>query len=176
MLAKRPQLRNGRGNSPTDNFLRGSVLTLVQNVVVGVRNGGGPGNYWTAEGFFMEQHFGGNNGNGPVYADSHLVVTRTIEPVGLRFAGEIDVSNSAAVAESIQVGLGDVARLHLDLSGLSFIDVSGIRALVEAANELGGDRQVLLHGLPRQLQTVMRVTGWTGVGTLVLCDCGVDSQ
>ena len=40
----------------------------------------------------MQELFSGKNGDGPVYADSHLVVTRTLEPDGLRFAGEIDIS------------------------------------------------------------------------------------
>ena len=124
----------------------------------------------------MEDLFSGSRGNGPVYADSHLVVTRTVEPVGLRFAGEIDISNSDAVAQSLRIALGDVTRAHLDLSGLSFIDVSGIRALVEAAQEIGDGRRLLLHGLPRRLQKVMRVTGWTDVPALVLCDCGVASR
>ncbi len=34
----------------------------------------------------------------------------------------------------------------------------------------------MLHGLPRQLQTVMRVTGWADQPALVLCDCGVDPR
>lgn len=136
----------------------------------------GPGYFWTAEGFFMQDLFGGDNGIGPVYADSHLVVTRTLEPAGLRFAGEIDISNSDAVTQSMRIALSDVARSHLDLSALSFIDVSGIRALVETATDLGGGRQMLLHGLPRQLQTVMRITGWADEAALALCDCKVDAR
>ena len=176
MLAKLPQLLNERGNSITDGFFDVPVVTLEERVLVRVRNVGGPGYYWTVEGFFMEELFSGNNGAGPVYADSHLVVTRTLKPAGLRFAGEIDITNSEAVAQSMRLALGDAARSHLDLSGLSFIDVSGIRAMVETASDLGEGRQVLLHGLPRQLQTVMRVTGWTDLPSLVLCDCGVDSR
>ena len=136
----------------------------------------GPGYFWTAEGFFMQELFSSDDGIGPVYADSHLVVTRTLEPAGLRFAGEIDISNSDAVAQSVRIAMGDVARSHLDLSGLSFIDVSGIRALVETATDLGDGRQIVLHGLPRQLQTVMRITGWADEATLALCDCEVDAR
>ncbi|HKW08483.1 MAG TPA: STAS domain-containing protein [Candidatus Dormibacteraeota bacterium] len=124
----------------------------------------------------MQDLFSSNDGIGPVYADSHLVVTRTREPTGLRFAGEIDISNSEAIAQSMRIALGNVARSHLDLSGLSFIDVSGIRALVETAIDLGDGRQMLLHGLPRQLQTVMRITGWADEATLTLCDCKVAAR
>ena len=120
----------------------------------------------------MDDLFRRRDGKGPVYADSHLVVTRTQDPYGLRFAGEIDVSNSDAVAESMRLTIGDSAHPHLDLSGLSFSDVSGIRALVELAQSLGDGRRLLLHGLPRQLQAVMRVTGWSSLPTLSLCECG----
>ncbi|HET7339344.1 MAG TPA: STAS domain-containing protein [Candidatus Dormibacteraeota bacterium] len=123
----------------------------------------------------MEELFS-SSGDGPVYADSHLVVTRTRRPIGLRFAGEIDISNSDAVAQSIRVTLADSGRSHLDVSGLSFIDVSGIRALVDAAQELGDGRQLLLHGLAPQLETVMRVTGWTDVPALALCECEVEAR
>src|SRR5579864_4361301 len=119
----------------------------------------------------MEDLFGGLNRAGPVYADSHLVVTRTADPFGLRFAGEIDISNSDAVAQSMRIVLGESERPHVDLSNLSFSDVSGIRALVEVALEQGEGRLMLLHGLPKQLETVMRVTGWSDLPSLELCKC-----
>jgi anti-anti-sigma factor len=108
----------------------------------------------------------------PVYADKHLVVTRTDDPAGLRFAGEIDVSNSAAVGESVRGACCGEENAHLDLANLSFCDISGIRALVDAAQELDAGRTLLLHGLPEQLQTVMRVTGWSDLPSLSLCRCG----
>ena len=107
-----------------------------------------------------------------VYADRHLVVTRTTNPFGLRFAGEIDVTNSSAVGQAIRLVSADSPWPHVDLSRLSFCDVSGIRALVEAARELGDSGRLLLHGLPRQLETVMRVTGWSSMPALTLCPCG----
>lgn len=120
----------------------------------------------------MDDLFGRREGKGPVYADGHLVVTRTHDPYGLRFAGEIDLSNSDAVAESMRLTLGETAHPHLDLSALSFCDISGIRALVDLAHSLDDGRRLLLHGLPRQLQKVMRVTGWSDLPTIALCECG----
>src|SRR5690349_7207870 len=122
-----------------------------------------PVGYWSAGGFFIEDFFAAAQGDGPVYADKHLVVTRTDKPLGLRFAGEIDITNSDAVAQSLRLALADTGDPHLDLTRLSFCDISGIRALVEIAMGLDGGRKILLHGLPEQLQTVMRVTGWSGL-------------
>jgi anti-anti-sigma factor len=126
---------------------------------------------WAGEGFFKEDFFVAD-GEEPVYADKHLVVTRTDEPLGLRFAGEIDTTNSNAVADSLRATFADAGDRHIDLTSLSFCDISGIRALVQTAAELGDGRRLLLHGLPAQLQTVMRVTGWSSLPSLVLCDCG----
>jgi anti-anti-sigma factor len=127
--------------------------------------------FWTAEGFLIDDLFRAIEGEGPVYADPHLVVTRTEHPLGVRFAGEIDVTNSDAVGQVIRLALPESDHPHLDLSGLSFCDVSGIRALVEAARDLGEGGRLMLHGLPLQLQTVMRVTGWSKLPSLTLCAC-----
>ena len=105
-----------------------------------------------------------------MYADRLLVVTRTYAPSGLSFAGEIDLSNSHAVAQSL--GAMEGADVHLDLSGLSFCDISGIRSLVDAAESRQAGR-LLLHGLPKLLQTVMNVTGWSDLPNLEICNCGV---
>lgn len=110
-----------------------------------------------------------------MYADKQLVVTRTPTPEGLRFAGEIDISNSNAVAESLKIAFPRFGDPHLDVSRLSFCDISGIRAIIHAAVELGDGRKVLLHGLPEQLETVMRVTGWSSLPSLALCTCGGDA-
>jgi anti-anti-sigma factor len=107
-----------------------------------------------------------------VYADKHLLVTRTVAPPGLRFAGEMDMTNSEAVMNGLKITFPHNGDHHLDLSALSFCDISGIRALIEIATELGDGRRLLLHGLPDQLQTVLRVTGWSDLPNLAICTCG----
>ena len=130
-----------------------------------------PGFLWSVAGFFIDDVFDRRKDHAAVYADRHLVVTRTNNPDGLRFAGEIDVTNSPAVGETVRVACGVNGNSHIDLTNLSFCDISGIRALVEAALEMRDGRRLLLHGLPEQLQTVMRVTGWSNLPSLSLCTC-----
>jgi anti-anti-sigma factor len=132
--------------------------------------------YWPGGGFLIEDLFAATNGDGPVYADKHLVVTRTENPDGFRFAGEIDITNSDAVMQSLRMAMADAGDPHLDLSRLSFCDISGIRALVDTSTSLGVGRRILLHGLPEQLETVMRVTGWSGLPSLTLCTCGGEAD
>ena len=108
-----------------------------------------------------------------VFGDRNLVISRTTAPEGLRFAGEIDISNSPSLAESIRAGFPDGGNPHLDMSSVSFCDISGIRVLVDLAQEIGPGRRLLVHGLPAQLETVMKVTGWAELPGLELCTCEI---
>ena len=106
-----------------------------------------------------------------MYSDKQLVVLRTHEPVGLSFFGEMDATNSRAVTESLSSVLAGDEDIHIDLSELSFCDISGIRCLVEAAQ--GRERgRLMIHGLPPLLQKVMNVTGWSDQKDMVVCPNG----
>ena len=62
--------------------------------------------------------------------------------------------------------------LHVDVTNLLFCDISGIRALVTAAEGLTSGHRLLLHGMPPKLETVIRIVGWNRVPALVVCECG----
>jgi anti-anti-sigma factor len=111
-----------------------------------------------------------------VYADKQLVITRTSSPTGLSFTGVIDFFNVESVARSLNSVLDGEGDLHIDLSRLEFCDVSGIRALVSAAESVGDRRRLVLHGLPPQLRTVMAVVGWTDLPGLVISEFGAAEQ
>jgi anti-sigma B factor antagonist len=114
----------------------------------------------------VETFFGADT----VYVDKQLVVARTYEPVGLRFSGEIDVTNRDAVAKCLGLLPAGEREVHLEVTELIFCDISGIRAFVDAA-EAPRQGRLLLHGLPELLQTVMRVTGWADLPNLRICHC-----
>lgn len=103
-----------------------------------------------------------------LYADKQLVITQTWEPPGLSISGVIDLFNVDAFARSLNSSLDGEGDMNVDLSQLEFCDVSGIRALVSAAERLGSRRRLVLLGLPPQLQTVMTVVGWANLPGLVL--------
>jgi anti-anti-sigma factor len=111
---------------------------------------------------------------GHVYADKQLVVMRTTSPNGLSFAGEIDASNSHAVSESITSAQVPDRDIHIAVDGLVFCDISGIRAFVTAAQDLPQGRRMLLHGMPAQLETVIKAVGWNRIPALVVCKCESD--
>jgi len=130
----------------------------------------GCGDFWTGEGFGIDDLIDAAIKGGRLYADKQLVVTRTLEPYGLCFSGEIDITNSDAVPRSLSLAFVRDGNMHLDVSGLIFCDISGIRSFVDAAEAMDGGR-LLLHGLPALLQKVMKVTGWSDMEGLVICHC-----
>ena len=103
-----------------------------------------------------------------LYVDKQLVIRRTSR--GLSVSGVIDHYNVDSFARSLTSSLDGVGDLNIDLSELEFCDVSGIRALVRAAECLNDGRRMVLHGLPPQLQTVMTVVGWTDLPGLVIAE------
>jgi anti-anti-sigma factor len=116
----------------------------------------------------------GGDPQADVYSDKQLVVTHTSSPAGIKFAGEIDTSNSGSVGTAISSAMSGETDLHVDVSDLQFCDISGIRAFVSAAETMPEGRRLLLHGMPALLETVIRVVGWNRLPTLVVCDCGRD--
>ena len=62
-----------------------------------------------------------------------LVITKM--DGGLRVSGEIDAHTAPLLADAVAAWEGAVLRL--DLSGVEFVDSSGLRVLVEAHQRLG---------------------------------------
>jgi hypothetical protein len=117
-----------------------------------------------------------------VYSDKQLVIVRTDSPGELIVTGAIDYYNADAVASAVAgelraaadgaAGLSDAISgngdLHLDLSRLEFTDVTGIRALVQVAEDAGDGRRLVLRGLPPRIRMVMAVVGWAELPNLVI--------
>ncbi|MGI5135642.1 MULTISPECIES: STAS domain-containing protein [unclassified Streptomyces] len=102
-----------------------------------------------------------------------LSVIPTICPSGLRCEGEVDLCSrdllAAALDKAVHFGSGD---LHVDLTGLTFIDVAGIRMMTTVAKTLSRDgRRLLLHATPPVVRKVIRVLGWETTPGLMHCMC-----
>jgi hypothetical protein len=87
-----------------------------------------------------------------VYDDGILRITNTTDPPGLAIGAEI----------------------HFSLGGLRYCDLAGLRAIVCATGADSGDgrfngrRTVVLHQVPPQLITVLRIVGWDSTPGLTL--------
>jgi anti-anti-sigma factor len=119
----------------------------------------------------MERRNGSRNE--VVFRDRQLVVTRTFRPDGLRLVGAVDASNVDGLHEVLNGTFGEDGngrRLHLDLASLEFTDVSGIRAVVSAAERADGRYRMVLHGLPPLMSRVMNAVGWSELPSLEISD------
>jgi anti-anti-sigma factor len=100
-----------------------------------------------------------------------LRVIPTICPSGLQFEGEIDLCSrdllAAALHQSVLFGSGD---LHVDLTGVTFIDVAGIRIMTTVAKTLNRDgRRLVLHATPPGARKVIHLLGWDTTPGLAQC-------
>jgi anti-anti-sigma factor len=67
---------------------------------------------------------------------------------GLRLAGELDMATSEELVLALRER-GDSAPVTLDFSGVTFMDSSGLRTILEAAKDHEGDALVILDPSPQ---------------------------
>jgi anti-anti-sigma factor len=82
-----------------------------------------------------------------------------IEPLDegvYRLIGEIDLSNARDLRRLRDSGEGN---LVLELGELSFMDSTGLRGLIELANELGPDRKLVLRNPSPAVDRLLEITG-----------------
>ncbi len=106
----------------------------------------------------------------PAYDNGILRITQTGAPSGLAITGEIDESTYPALVTSLH----ELAERHevvqLDLSGVSYCDLAGLRAIVRLAADDGAGpaHRVLLLNVPQYIRVVLGITGWDALPGLVL--------
>jgi anti-sigma B factor antagonist len=89
-----------------------------------------------------------------------LEVVATDDPRRYRLVGELDLSSVDELSERLQPQLAAGGDLRLDLSELTFIDSSGIRALFQLNAQLEDGTLILERPSP----FARRVMGMLGVG------------
>ena len=96
-----------------------------------------------------------------LYDDTLLRVTGSWA-AGLRFAGEIDLSNRPQVRRVLETALDTALRSHhaptditIDLSSLRFIDVAGAVELVHAAESFPETHRLVLSGARPRVHRVL---------------------
>ena len=106
----------------------------------------------------------------PVYDNGVLRITETAGPAGLAIAGEIDEATYPALVTSLHDIAEQHPEFHLDLSGVSYCDLAGLRAIVRLADDgsAGPGWRVVLHHAPHHMQVALAVTGWDALPGLAV--------
>ena len=107
----------------------------------------------------------------PAYDNGILRITPTASPAGLAIAGEIDEATYPALVTSLHELAEGHQVLHLDLGGVSYCDLAGLRAIVRLAIDDEGPgygRDVVLRNVPQHIRVVLAITGWDALPALAL--------
>jgi anti-anti-sigma factor len=84
---------------------------------------------------------------------------------GLRLTGELDLASAPKLRDACN-GLNGKRQVTLDLAELTFIDSSGLQALVQYANEHGTEGPLILTNVSEHIFRVFKVTGLDAAPTL----------
>ncbi|MFE1441880.1 STAS domain-containing protein [Streptomyces sp. NPDC058739] len=106
----------------------------------------------------MDAHPSGDGGT--------LIVTRTVDPPGLRLEGELDAARHGELSEALTALTalhGTGGEVRLDLAGLYFIDLGSLSLL----SGFGNGRRVVLDGLSPTVARVIETLGWERLPGLV---------
>jgi anti-sigma B factor antagonist len=78
--------------------------------------------------------------------------------------GQIDMGSSLVLRKSLLESLGGTKRLAINLTGVTYIDSSGIASLVEVLKEARkSNKRIILFGLTSSVLQVLQLTRLTGV-------------
>ncbi|WP_413760769.1 MEDS domain-containing protein [Streptomyces sp. MMBL 11-3] len=106
----------------------------------------------------------------PLYSSSTLRLVpsfRDGQP-SLRVIGDVDHHCAPALAAALEGALDRPGDIVVDMSGLQFIDLAGVRALVRTAERLPAGRHLHVVDLEPMLGHVLHVVGWDQVPTLTV--------
>ena len=78
--------------------------------------------------------------------------------------GEFDLSNASALREQLAAAIATEAdRIIIDMSGVTFMDSSGLAELVVARNNLAPNRIIEIRHLQPSVRKVFDLTGLSGI-------------
>ena len=80
----------------------------------------------------------------------------------LSLQGEVDISTVDALEEQIEQCLKHGSRLILDLSGVSFIDSTGLRLVIGTRQRLSEDGELVLVAQDGPVTRLLEITGLDG--------------
>jgi ABC-type transporter Mla MlaB component len=95
-------------------------------------------------------------------ADEVLRIRKVSDRPGLVIAGEVDESGYPVLVQCL-AALGTHDEVHIDLGGVEFCDLAGLRAIVSVGRpdeDASPGRHVCLHAVPPRLRKILDILGW----------------
>ncbi|WP_042404050.1 MEDS domain-containing protein [Streptacidiphilus carbonis] len=99
------------------------------------------------------------------FEDGELVILRRHGATpGLGLSGAVGDTGHSPLAQALKAALADGAEtdqdLHVDMSGLDFIDLEGLRLLMATRQDLSDGRSLHLERPAAHVRRVIRMAGW----------------
>ena len=94
-------------------------------------------------------------------------------PMSFFLEGELDIASVPAVQAALNDSIGAGGPITLDLSGLTFIDSSGVSAILKAAKDHLPGGCVVLHGVHDGTQKVIGLMGVEMTSNIHVIPCVV---
>ena len=76
--------------------------------------------------------------------------------------GDLDMATADAFASALEPGVAQGGPVPIDLSGVTFMDSTGVYVLVEAAAALGDRGCIIVHGAHGGVMKTIELTGLAG--------------
>ena len=99
-----------------------------------------------------------------VFEDGALRIGVAGSPALMVIAGDVDEATYPGLVGVLQRAAEDHGPIQVDLAGVEYCDLAGLRAIVGMTRAIGhdhiGPRSVALNGVPLHLTVVMRIVGW----------------
>jgi anti-anti-sigma regulatory factor len=109
----------------------------------------------------------------PAYDDGLLKITWLPHASGFRVEGTVDVTSRGGLAAALSAAQQGARIIHVDLSGVDFIDMEGLRTIARAARDLGEGRLLVLERVPSYVQALLRATNWDTLPGLHIGEVGL---
>ncbi|MFI7037858.1 STAS domain-containing protein [Microbispora rosea] len=93
---------------------------------------------------------------GVLYTDTYLSIRWSPADSSVILDGEVDLSNSAAVAKALAEAKSERGEITVDMGALRFIDLAGLRALRTPASPAADDA-VRLRNVPPHLRRLLEM-------------------
>jgi anti-anti-sigma factor len=104
-----------------------------------------------------------------------LILPLGEKPRGHRLVGELDISNADQLAEILREECGQPGDVILDISGLRFMDSSGLHVVLDACDQLRDGRLIMRNPTPA-IDRVFQIAGIERVEGIRIQKSATDRQ